>query len=357
MKEEGLNQESDGMSMREFIVLLRIYLREVIRHWWVFLLFMVPLVVWRVYQVSRNPVTYTAKLTFMLNEDSSPVGLSSVLGSVSGLLGGGKDYQLEKILEIARSRRVVAATLFEKIEMNGKEDYFANHIIRVQGLHKRWEKSAELNGFVFKHDSIEQFNRTENTALKALHGEVVGGEGVPMPIFSSSVNDDTGILTLSSKTNDEALSIDFLNVLYENISDFYINKSVERERSTLDLLAEKRDSIARALNRNDYADAQFQDRNRALLLQESKVPAKRYQRNSQLLALMYGEAVKNAEFAEFALKNKMPFITPIDMPIPPLQPDPRGRGKAAIIAAVLGFGIALSIVMGRKLYRDAMAGS
>lgn len=329
---------------------------EIRRNWLIVALVTLPFVAYYGYQAFSRPITYTARLTFMLNEDRGGNGLASMLGQFGGLLGGTEDYQMEKILELARSRRIISGALFKRYNLNGQEDFYANHVIRVQRLHDKWKNDSTLNGFLFTRENPADFNRIENKALLALHGEIIGsGEGVEGPMFGTGLNNDTGIMTLSMYSRDEMLAIDLLNTLYQKISTFYVDKSVERERETLKILAQKRDSIGRVLNRNDVASASFEDRNNALLMEINKVPGKRYQRNNQLLSLVYGEAIKNAELAEFAMKSSTPFLSVIDVPIPPIKPDARGRAVSVLIGLALGLLISTIFIVGRKIFRDTMA--
>jgi hypothetical protein len=350
---QELSQENDDITLREFLGKAQEYLQEVKRNWFILLLFICPFLGWFGYKAFIRPITYTAQLTFMLNDDKGGGGLASVLGQFGSLLGGGSgEYQLEKILEIARSRRIAASAFFQKATFDGKDDYYANHIIRIQGLHELWQKDSMLNGFFFTHNEVERFNRRENKALLAVYGQLIGGEGVEYPMLGTSLNDDTGILALSMRTRSEMLSIELLEILYAELSDFYIGKSVQREQETLDILAQKRDSLARALRRNDYTAATFTDQNNNLLLQSDKVPGKRLQRDNQMLTLMYGEALKNAEVAEFALKSSAPFLTVIDTPIPPIKADPRGRVKSLMTGFLIGLIAGLVLILGRKFFKE-----
>lgn len=334
---------------------MRAYAAEIRRNWLTIALFILPLVLYFSYKPFTQPPNYTAKLTFMLNDDNGGNAMASLIGQFGGLLGrSGGDYQLEKILEIARSRRIISSALFATYDLNGQRDFFANHLIRTQNLHDKWEKDTILNGFLFTRGNFAQFNRRENKALLGIYGELVGGEGVDKPLFNTSLNDDTGIMSLSINSRNEMLSIDLLDTLYKNISAFYIEKSIQRESETFEILAQKRDSIGRALNSNDYAAAAFDERSRGLLQETQKVPSTRYRRNTQLLSLMYGEALKNAEFAEFALKSSTPFLSLIDVPIPPIKPEPRGRAKALLIGLLIGVMLGSVFVIGRKIVRDAL---
>lgn len=348
---------TDEITLRDLILRMQAFAAEIRKRWIIVVLSCLPFLGWFGYKAFTKPITYTAKLTFMLNDDKGGTGIASILGSFGGLLDGGSDYQLEKILEIARSRRIISSAMFDSLDLNGVNDLFANHVIRTQQLHRRWRSDKMLNGFLFTRNNPVQFNRQENKALLALYGEMIGGRGVTMPMLGTGLNDDTGIMTLSIRSRDEMLSIELLNTLYQKLSAFYIEKSIQREQETLNILAQKRDSIGNALDRNDRQSAQFDQQYRNLVMETQKVPGVQNRRSNQLLTLMYGEAIKNAELAEFALKSKMPFLTMIDVPIPPIRQDSRGRAIAILSALIAGCICGVIYIFISRFYRMAMSDS
>ena len=158
----------------------------------------------------RKPTTYTANLTFMINEDDG-----SGLGALGGLVAsfgfgsaGTGEYNLEKMISLLKSRNLIQQGLFEQVEINGKVDFLANHIIEQYDFHVDWKDSEDPNllGFYFETDSTELFGRTENTALKSIQAKVIGSDKLEA-LLSSDINDDTGIVSIQTKTVDESLSI------------------------------------------------------------------------------------------------------------------------------------------------------
>jgi len=350
-------QQDEDISLRELIYRVKDYYTELRKYRKILVFCVLGFVAVFGYIAWTKAVTYTATLTFMLNDEQGGAGIASVLGQFGSLLGGvgNGDYQLEKIMEIARSRRVISSALFKKYELEGQSDYYANHLIRVQNLHKKWKKDSLLKDFVFPTGNPDKFDRKENKALLSLYQEMIGGEDADYPMLTTRIDKKAGIMTLLLKSRNEMFSIGFVNTLYEEISSFYIEKSIEREQVTFAILEHKRDSIGQALNRNDYASATFEDKNNNILLQQDRIPSKAFQRNNQLLSIVYGEAIKNTEMAEFALKSNTPFLSLIDMPIPPIKPDSRGRIKAILTGLILGFTLGAVYIIGRKMVRVATA--
>jgi len=349
-----MEQEEQELTLKDLLFKIKEFLEEIKQKWWFIITITVLTTSWFGYKAFTKPITYTAGLTFMLNEDNGG-GIASMLGQFGGLLGGGGgEYQLEKIMEIVRSRRILGTTLFTFAEIDGSKDYLANHLIRINNVHKKWNSDNDLKGFLFTHGKVDSFSRSENKALLALQAEVLSGKSSGIPVLGTAVNEETGIMTLSAKTRSESLSIALINTLFKELSAFYLEKSVGRERETLNLLIAKRDSLYFALNQNDVSTASFDDRNNNLLLQTDKVPSVRNRRNNQVLSAMYAEAVKNVEVAEFALNSRMPFITAIDTPVAPIYPDPRGRATALILGILIGLTVSSTLVIVRKTIKDAI---
>jgi uncharacterized protein involved in exopolysaccharide biosynthesis len=75
------------------------------------------------------------------------------------------------------------------------------------------------------------------------------------------------------------------------------------------------------------------------------------------LYLMYGEAIKNLETAEFLLKNATPYFQVIDQPVEPLQPLGKSRFKALLIGGLAGVFVGLAFFIGRRYILDDLKGS
>jgi uncharacterized protein involved in exopolysaccharide biosynthesis len=69
---------------------------------------------------------------------------------------------------------------------------------------------------------------------------------------------------------------------------------------------------------------------------------------------MYGEVLKNLEYADFTLKSSTPFIALLDNPILPLPVVQESRIMAFIIGLILGIMVGITFVLGRKIYRETM---
>lgn len=361
MREQTNNNastETDEITLKELILKLQEFYRELIKNWKLVIFITIPFIAFFLYRAFTTPPSYAADLTFMVNEDEGGgAGGAMAILSQFGLGGGGGSgkHNLQKIMELSKTRKLIQLSLFDKTVINGKTDYLANHIIDIYNLHEDWEESESgLKDFKYTQDSFPGFNLVENSVLKVIQ-RVVNGSKKEKGIYTTSINEETGIMTLSANSLSQQLSLDWLDLTYAHLSQYYIDKTIEKQKATFELVKEKVDSIKIALNNTELRLARFKDANRGLYTNTASLEESRLIRDLQVLTIIYGESVKNLEIADFTLKNKTPFIQLIDAPISPLYPSTESKIKAMILGGLLGVFIAFGFLIGRKIIRDALS--
>lgn len=349
--------KDDEVSLKAIILKTQEFLQKILQGWLFILILTIPFLVY-FYHLSKDVyTTYQASLTFMVNEDQGPSSATmSILNQFVGRGGGGGGKSnLERIIELSRSRKIIQNSLLNKVEINGKTDFLANHLIDIYNIQENmWNDSdSKLAGFYFTHDDFENFTLVENSAIKVVKWLIIGGEDQP-PILYTGINEDTDIMTLKATSKNEEFSIKWLKSLFEELSQYYIDKSTEKQQATYDIVKNKVDSIRLELTQAEARLARFKDGNRGLYSEIAKLGEERLFRDLQVLAIMYKEAVQNKEIAEFSLNNKTPFVQAIDIPIAPLMPIEKSKVVYLIIGALLGITIGVLLIVVRKIFQDAM---
>ena len=350
------HKEEEDITLKQVILTTQEFYEEVLRNWKWIILFTIPFIAFMLYNAISTPAIYPATLTFMVNEDdgNSMGGISAILGQFG--IGGARKGKnnLDKILELASSRKIISSVIFEKRKVDGKEDYIANHLIFLYEFHDKWdEDTTGLDGFLFIHDSIAIFNKTENKALKSVYRKIVGNEKKP-GILTTSYDEETGIMSIGVSAQSEYCSIELSKLVYEKLSDFYIEKTTEKQNETFKVVQFKADSIKQLLNVKEYALANFKDSNRGLWATKTKLKELQLQRDVQVLNVMYGESLKNLEIADFSLRNRTPFVQIIDEPIAPITPSVKSKLSAIFIGGILGVFLSVSYFVFWKIFRDTM---
>ena len=301
-----------------------------------------------------QPVTYGATLTFALNEGEN-MGYSSISGLLGqfGMGGGTGKISLDKIVELSRSMRIVNTALFDKAFVAGEEDFLANHIIRLYELDKKWAESNEAyRDFRFRSDSLAGFSLLQNAALKGVYGFTVGG--AKPGLLSCNYKTESTIFSLNSQTENEELSLALTDRIFYHLSRFYIQQSSDKQKQTFDLVKAKADSIYERWTNSEYAISNIDESEGALWAPTDRTRKTIQSKQSNMYAIAYGEALKNLEIADYALKNSTPFIREIDRPFSPLDAQAPNRIRQLLIGLILGGALASAWIIGKKLVLDAI---
>ncbi len=347
---------SEEISLRDLALRLRNWTLEVIRYWYIPGVLVLLGIGIQVFRYIQYVPLYTATITFNVDEDEG--GNSQGLASILGQFGLGSvrptRYNLDKILALSKSRRVIQESLFSKSTVNGKEDFLANHLLREYKLNiPRGKDKLSSPPFYFTQDSIPAFSLQENAMLLLLYGTIVGPPDHPKKaLVISDYNEDSNIMSLSATTTNETISLDLTKYLFESLSKYYVSKSIEKLQKTYKLIIMKRDSVLEVLKSTEFQLASFKDTHKSLLMRTDQITELRLQRELAALTAMYGEVLKNVEIADFSLKNKTPFIQIIDSPIAPIPPIELSLLRQLFIGIIVGGILGSLVVLGRMFYRN-----
>jgi hypothetical protein len=356
--EEKQPTYNDEISFRDLVLKIQSFVREVRQHWTILAICIALVMVFQTYRYLTFVPQYPARITFSVDEDEggSNAGLTSILGQIG--LGAVRPsrYNLDKIMALSKSRRVIEHTLFYKTTVDGKEDYLANHFIREYHLNntKKNAKKGKAD-FYFTRDSLELFGSAENEMLMSLYNLIIGSPDNPKnALVSADYNEDTNIMSLDVSTTNEEISLALADRMFISLSNYYINKAIEKQFKTYSVVSAKKDSVLTVLKSNEYQLANFKDTHRGMLMRTDQIAELRLQREITALSAMYAEVLKNTEIADFSLKNKLPFIQVIDEPLSPILPTQTSPLRMLLISIIAGGMIGSIYVIGRRIYHDLM---
>jgi uncharacterized protein involved in exopolysaccharide biosynthesis len=350
--------EDDEITLRELLLKGKFFVEEIFRHWRIVLLCIVFVLAYQVYDYVRHEPVYTARMTFSVDEEEggSASGITGLLGQFGLSSARPSRYNLDKILALCKSRRVIEQTLFVKADINGEVDYLANHLLRAYATGKEHE-DGKTPGVVsyFTHDSLALFNRDENEMLMGLYGFIIGPPDDPKKaLLAANYNEDTNIMSIEMTTNNETLSIALTESLFNKLSEYYINKAVEKQLQTLTIIEAKKDSVLGVLKDTEYKLAQFSDSHQGLMRKTDQISELRLRREITALSAMYAEVLKNTEVADFSLKNKTPFIQVIDSPLAPIEPTRLSLPRKIVLGFLIGGIIGSVFIVGRRILQDLL---
>jgi uncharacterized protein involved in exopolysaccharide biosynthesis len=297
---------------------------------------------------------YTAKLSFALEEkgNMSGSGLASVaaqfgLGGIGG--GDGGVFSGGNMIELLKSRFLIEKTLLSTVIINGKSDLLLNRYIRFNKLDKKWAKKKNLAGLKFTSADRTIFTLQQDSVLGVISIGLIKNN-----IAVAQQDKKLSIINVVFASTDEVFAKVFSEKLIETVTDFYIETKTKKSRGNVMLLQNRADSVQRELNAALYGRAQFGDQNMGLIRQQAAVPKLKQEMRVQMLGTLYGELVKNLEFAKLTLMREEPLVQIIDQPILPLPKVRLGKLKAMVIGGFLFGFLSLLGLGGRKVWKGIL---
>jgi len=344
--------EKDEVSLKELILKAKEYWIEVLKNWWLIILFSIPLIAFFVWKTYTTPRKYHAEIRFIVEGEGGGglSGLGGLLGSF-GLRKPGSTNPF-KIIEVAKSKRLISEVLFQK---DDRDSFLINKIIRKYKLDDLWKKRyPEMEGFQFKSSDWKDKDIYERVAFLSTYSRVVGPLKNETPLCSIGINDEEGIFDINVITEDEDISLALASNLFASVKYFFEEKVLEDQKSTRDLLKEKSDSLKGLVNYKVKSLARFEDQNRGLVKYESKIQKERIALEIQGLSTAYTESIKNYEIADYTYRDTKPFFLIIDNPVQPLPIIREKLISNVIMGAFLGGFLGVVFVFFKKVYRDTM---
>lgn len=344
--------EQEEISIKELILKTQVWYRFLLSKWkTIFIAGMIGACLGLVYSFVKKS-TYTANLTFALEEKASGGGLGSIASQLGFSLGGSESgvFSGDNIIELMKSRYIIEKTLLTEVEIKGKRDLLVNRFITFNKLDKNWSENPVLKGLKFTNDNREQFTQQQDSVLGSIYKSIVRNM-----LAVNKVDKKLSIVKVTIISMDEIFAKYFAENIVKNVTDFYIETKTSKLRANISLLEHRVDSVRRELDAAMYGRAQFTDQNMGLVRQSAAVPRVKQEMKVQMLSAMYGELIKNLEFSKLALMREEPLIQLIDRPIFPLEKAKLGKVRGILLGGILFGFLSVAYVIIRKIIRDNLA--
>ncbi|TDO20162.1 GumC domain-containing protein [Pedobacter duraquae] len=298
------------------------------------------------------PVTYTAKLTFIVEDSkgggSLLSGLASQMGfDIGGLASGGSSGVLagDNVLQLLVSSKMLKQTLLSPFDKDPNYT-LADRYAESNKLKSKWEKLEEAKGPINFPGNTKNYTRLQDSLLQDMITRI--GE---KDVSVNKPDKKLSFFALNATMKDEKLAALFCNRLIDEASDFYIATKTKKLRTNVDRLQTRADSIGRILNKKTYsasaANSVMLDLNPAYTT--AGVSAELQERDKRVLQTIYSEIIKNLEVSRTMLMQETPTFQVIDSPDTPLKKNKLKYSTGIFTGVVLaGFFTALFLMMFRK---------
>jgi uncharacterized protein involved in exopolysaccharide biosynthesis len=346
------NMEQDEISLKELLLKIKDWYRFLLTKWVVIVAAGIIGGAIGVGYAFTQKATYTASLSFVLeDEKQGGGGLSSALGLASSLgmdLGGsaGGAFSGANLIELMKSRNIVEKSLLNPITVNGKTQSFAQYYINFNNLNKDWDTKPLLKEIVFAPDADRsKFTLQQDSILGNIYTSVL------QMLTVGQKDKKVSILSIDVKSTDEHFSKTFAENLANEVSSYYIEIKSKKARQNMEILQHQTDSIRAELNGAITGVAAASDNtfnlNPAMMVRKSL--GTRRQVDVQANTAILTQLVTNLEMAKVSLRKETPLIQVIDRPILPLKKDKVGKLKSLILGSFLAGFLTVLVLIFKKL--------
>lgn len=284
-----------------------------------------------------KPVTYTANLTFVVEEGKASGGslLSGLAGQlgfdIGGMSGTGGVLAGDNVQLLLKSNKMIKNTLLTPYR-DGSAITLADKYAESYKLKTTWEEKY-MNGKPLNFPADEKtYTKLQDSLLHLIITTIRDKElGVSKPdkklsFFQASV----------TMKNEELASV-FTSRLIDQATRFYIDTKTKRQRTNVNRLQARADSIGQLLNKKTYSASAATnivlDLNPAY--QTANVGAELQQRDKIVLQNIFTEIVKNLELSRTMLIQETPTFQVVDEPELPLKKNRTGYLMSLVYGALI----------------------
>lgn len=272
-----------------------------------------------------QPVTYTAKTVFVVEDAKSGGGLSG-LASLAGQFGvdlgsggGGGLIAGDNILLYFKSESLSRQVLLSPWDSSSTQSV-ADRLADIYQFQEKWVNNKAIGRVSFPiYKSGVSYTRLQDSLLNFIIKNVV----LQKSLSISKLEKKSGFIQLSITLNDELLAKRYCDLLVDIAVKRYVQIKTLRQQSTVNKLQFRADSIASLLMLRTSKSAELQTTTSTMdinpLYKVSSIAnTEMTMRDKTMLTTVYAEIIKNLELAKFSLSQETPVIQIVDSPTMPL---------------------------------------
>lgn len=338
-----ITDSSDEISLKELLHKVGEWWRYLITQWWkIAIVGLMGGVIGFIYAWIQ-PVTYTAKTTFVVEDGKSASsglgGLASLAGQFGvdmGSASGGGLFSGDNILLYFKSPSLAREVLLTQYGTSPKQS-MADFYASVYKLKVRWEKNEKIGKVEFPPMQLNtRYTRLQDSLLQKMI------EGIIKTQFTVGKTDKkAGFIDVTATMQNEILAKVYCERVVQLAVEKYIGIKTQRQKATVDKLQERVDSIANLLRQKTVSGASLQTSSSTMDINPlyrtgTAVAVETTVRDKTMLATIFASVTQNLEMAKFTLSQETPVIQIVDAPLLPLKKEKMSRYKMAIVFSIVG---------------------
>jgi hypothetical protein len=299
-----------------------------------------------------QPIKYTSKLSFVVEDGKSAAGgLASLAGQFGfdlGGAGGGGIFSGDNVLLFLKSESLIRETLFTTYDENSKKT-LADQYAEARKLKDAWIKDKKIGPIDFSKNGV--MPRKEDSLVQELIKDIIKSD-----LSVAKPDKKATFIEVKVTTRDELLSKLFADRLVKIATDRYVESKTKTKALNVSKLQIKADSLSAILNNKTFAAATSQqslvDANPAL--KTVPIASEISSREKTMAATIFAEVVKNLEISKTILSQETPVIQMVDQSTFPLPKVKVSKLKSLIIGGFLASFLVFLYLLAAKWIRTQL---
>ncbi len=289
-----------------------------------------------------QPITYTAKITFVVEEGKSGGGSLGGLASLAGQFGvdvggsgGGGVMSGDNILLYFKSESLAREVLLSRYSAASNQSV-ADVYAEVYKLKEAWAKNEKIGKVDFPVlANNKPYSRLQDSLLQQIIGSILKTK------FTVAKTDKkASFIEVSAVMENEVLAKTYCERIVKEAVSRYINIKTQRQKATVDKLQTRVDSIANLLSRKTASGAALQTSSATMDINPlyrtgTAVAVETTVRDKTMLATIFASVTQNLEMAKFTLSQETPVIQIVDKSIFPLKINRSSRLISSLIFSII----------------------
>lgn len=358
---DQVTNSSDEISLKELLQKAGEWWRYLKTQWWkIAIVGFIGGVIGFVY-AWMQPITYTAKTTFVVEEGKSGTsglgGLASLAGQFGVDVGGGSAGGLlsgDNIILYFKSPSLAREVLLTQYDSSSNLSV-ADVYSTVYELKEEWEGDKKIGKIDFPPTAVNKaFSRLQDSLLQTMIDVIIKKQ------FTVAKTDKkAGFIDVTTTMQDEALAKIYCERIVQLAVEKYVGIKTQRQKATVDKLQVRVDSIANLLRQKTVSGASLQTSSSTMDINPlyktgTAVAVETTVRDKAMLATIFASVTQNLEMGKFTLSQETPVIQVVDAPILPLKKDKLSRLKMTFAFSFIFMGTLVFLLVVSKIFKTAL---
>lgn len=302
-----------------------------------------------------QPIKYSAKIMFVVEETKTGGGSLSNLASLAGQFGldvggGGGSGILsgDNILFYFKSPSLAREVLLSPYDSGSKKSLIDEYVA-VYELKDDWKKIAGINEMYFQPAiSGKPYTRIQDSLIQLVIDKILKKQ------FSVERTDKkASFIEVSANMENELLSKRYCERIVDVAVKRYVQVKTQRQKSTVDKLQYRVDSIMGLLSQKTIASANLQTSTATMDINplyrtNTVIATETTTRDKTMLATIFASVTQNLEIAKFTLSQETPVIQVIDAPTIPLKQDKVSKLKMLVLFGFVFFFVYIVFAIAKR---------